>query len=464
MLPRVLWYCYEVSRNQWLRLDELKGLQEKRLKAIIRHAYENVPLYHEKFDSVGLKPDDIKSIESLTKIPFTEKGEVRSGIPDGSIAKGYNLNECVRGSTSGTSGGPMPVFYDKRFWDHSIASRYLRREMMMGLAPWERKVVIEYHRPETSPTDGNGERIDDRRNKSRGRKALGPSISIFKRWLKKVYIAYNADEIIQDIVQYQPKSICGNTSYLRLLAEAIVEKDIQDIHPRCVFSQGEVLDEPTRKFLESSFGCDVFNGYGTNEFCGIALECSKKEGLHVISDFIVLEIIRDGEPVGPGERGEIVITGLLNYAMPMIRYRVGDIGILSDESCSCGRGFPILKSVEGRIVDCFTLPSGRVVAPKVIQTAVQGTTGVSRYQVVQQDRNKVTVELMRKESDPEVSINELVTRLRGVLGDDVEIEVFAGDRKDLKAKFRPVISMLTVSGETRWTKPRRTSADMTKGS
>ena len=186
----------------------------------------------------------------------------------------------------------------------------------------------------------------------------------------------------------------------------------------------------------------------------ISWECKRKEGQHINADLLILEIVRDGETVGPCECGEIVATGLLNYAMPLIRYRVGDLGILDDEQCSCGRSLPLLESIEGRIVDCLTLPNGGMVTPKSMMTAVQGTPRVSRYQVVQESRNKVTIELMKHPNDPDVSIRELTAKCREVLGEDMEIEVIVGDRENLKAKFRPVISKLTVSGETRWIKPR----------
>lgn len=458
MLSRVLWYCYELSRNQRLKPTELKRLQERRLKAIIRHAYDNVPLYRRKFDSEGIRPEDIRSMEDLSRLPFTTKQEVRDGIPDQSIARGYDADDCVRMPTSGTSGGPMPAIRDKRFWDYCVAYRYHRRPRALGVAPWDKILEIYYNRPDTAPVQRDDRRDAESRRKSRGREALGPSFSLFKRWIKTVYIAYSGDEIIGDILEYKPGMIYANASYLRLLAETISERGIHGVNPKSLISWGEVLDEPTREFLESSIGCEVFNYYGAYEIGPIACEWRSREGLHVLADFVILEIVRDGEPVGPDERGEIVVTGLLNYAMPMIRYRVGDIGTLSDRQCTCGSSFPLLKSVEGRMIDCFTLPGGRLVSPKSIQSAIQAASGVSRYQAVQQDERKVTIELMRKEDDPEVSTRELVARCRDVLGDDVEIEVTIGDRKDLKAKFRPVISKLTVSGDTRWIKPRRSQS------
>lgn len=139
---------------------------------------------------------------------------------------------------------------------------------------------------------------------------------------------------------------------------------------------------------------------------------------------------------------------------PLIRYKTGDVGIIDGNQCSCGRGLPLLKSVEGRAVDCFALSNGRTVTPKLVMSTIQSTPGVSRYQAVQINEKKVAIELMKKIGDPEVPVIELIARCRGILGDDVEVDVFVGSRKKLKAKFRPVISKITVSGETRWTKPR----------
>lgn len=452
MVLRFLLYCIQLSRDQWLNPPELRRLQRKRLRAILKHAYENVPLYHEKFCSVGVKPDDINSMEDLSKLPFVTKKEVKNGMPEKVIAKGYDVNECIRMPTSGTSGGPMPVYYDKRFWDYTCAA-YYRLRKAIGINPWDRVFQIHFwgqppHRRETHKDDSGIKK------KSRWATSLGPLYSMFKGFQKTAYITYTADEIISDIIKYQPKVLCGTPSYLRLIAETISDKGIKNLHPKLLRCSGEVLDEPTRRFLESSFECEVFDSYWANEVGSIAWECKKKEGLHVNADMLILEIIRDGEPVGPGERGEIVVTGLLNYAMPLIRYRVGDVGILDDEKCSCGRSFPLLKSIEGRVVDCFTLPNGQTVTPKHIMSIIQSTPGVSRYQAVQENEKKVTIELMRKDSDPDVSVSELMARCHEILGDDVEIEIFVGTRDNLKAKFRPVISKLTVSGETRWVEPR----------
>ncbi|MGQ9690246.1 MAG: phenylacetate--CoA ligase family protein [Thermoproteota archaeon] len=223
---------------------------------------------------------------------------------------------------------------------------------------------------------------------------------------------------------------------------------------KLIHCSGEVLDEKTREFLELAFKCRVFESYWANEVGCIAWECDRREGKHINSDLMLLEVVDGNEPVGAGERGEIVVTGFMNYAMPLIRYRIGDIGVLETEKCSCGRGLPLLRSVKGRVVDCLTMPDGRRLTPKEIMTTLYGIRGASRFQVVQEDLNTIRLEFMRRAWDQEISITDVIKMGRDSLGDDVKIDVVMTGRENLRAKFRPVISKLTLDGERRWTKPR----------
>jgi len=453
VLHRVLWYCYELSANQWLGPVELKRLQERRLREIVRHAYDKVPLYKEKLDAQGIKPEEIKSLDDIRKLPFTTKQEIRDGIPDRSIARDYHLEDCVRASTSGTSGGPMPVYYDRRFLDYCMAAWRFRKRQAIGVKPWQKVMVIGYGGLVTRRKN-QGEEIQRKERKSHGRESLGPVANLLRGRERTVTIASDAKEVLTQMLEFDPKLIRGTPSYLRLLAEAMAERGIEGLGDKVVRTEGEVADEETRKFLESSFKCKVYDEYSSWDFGNGAWQCTKREGYHVDADLLILEVVKGNEPASPGERGEIVVTNLLNYAMPLIRYRVGDLGVLDDKTCSCGRGLPLLKSIDGREVDCFTLPSGQRITPRTIMTVIQGTLGVSRYQAVQESTNRVRIELMRRGDEPNVSVDELVGKCHGILGEDMDIEVSVTDRKDLKAKFRPIISMLTMAGEPRWTAPR----------
>jgi phenylacetate-CoA ligase len=456
VLHRVLQYCYELSRNQWLGPAELRRLQEKRLKEIINHAYNNVPLYKEKFDAQGVNPEDIRSLEDIQRVPFTTKEEVRDGIPDRSLARGFEPEDCLRASTSGTSGGSMPVFYDKRFLDYCMAAWRFRKRLAIGVKPWQKVMVIEYGGFVThdKSQDQTGKTTQERR-RSHGRESLGPVVRLLRGKEKTVTISSDAREVLAQVLKFDPKLIRGTPSYLRLLAEAMAESGVEGLGDKVVRTEGEIADEETRRYLESSFGCKVYDEYSTWDFGNGAWQCTMREGYHIDADLLIMEVVRGNELALPGERGEVVVTNLLNYAMPLIRYRVGDLAVLDDKACSCGRGLPLLKSIEGRQADCFTLPGGQLISPRTIMTMIQGTSGVSRYQAVQESMHRVRIELMRRGDEPPISVDELVDRCHRVLGENVEIEVSITDRENLKAKFRPVISRLTVAAEPRWTVPRR---------
>jgi phenylacetate-CoA ligase len=450
MLHRVLSYCVELSRNQWLGIKDLRELQEERLREIVSHAYHTVPLYREKFDSQGIRPGDIRSLEDLQKVPFTTKQEVRDGIPNKSLAAGFDRRDGILTFSSGTSGGPMPVFYDKRFMDYCMAAWRYRKRLATGVKPWDKVMVITYG---GLPGPGKGEATHTKR-RSQGRESLGPIVHLLRGRERWASVRSDAKDVLTQVRKFEPKLIRGTPSYLRLLAEAMAEEGMEGLGDRVVRTEGEVADEETRGYLESSFKCKVYDEYSSWDFGNGAWQCTRREGYHIDADLLILEVVRGTEQASPGEMGEIVVTNLLNYAMPLIRYRVGDLGVLEDGTCSCGRSLPMLKSIEGRTADCFTLPGGEMVTPRTLMNAIQGTKGVSRYQAVQVDTNSVRIELMRRQTDPEVSVDELEARCRDVLGEGVELEVAVTDRKNLRAKFRPVVSRRSVAEEPRWTQPR----------
>jgi phenylacetate-CoA ligase len=260
---------------------------------------------------------------------------------------------------------------------------------------------------------------------------------------RTVTITGEADQILTQLLRFDPKLVRGAPSYFRLLAEAMTERGVEGLPTKVLRTEGELADDETRRYLESAFKSKVFDEYSSWDVGNGAWQCARREGYHIDADMLIMEAVRGNERVSPGERGEIVVTNLLNYAMPLIRYRLGDIGILDANTCSCGRGFPMLKSIDGRKPDCFTLRGARMVTPRTIMNAIQGAPGVSRYQAVQEGMNKVRIELMSRENDPAVSKDELVARCHKVLGEDVEIEITVCGRENLRAKFRPVISKLT---------------------
>ena len=236
--------------------------------------------------------------------------------------------------------------------------------------------------------------------------------------------------------------IVGCPSYLRLLAEAVKEHPRYEIRPRIVLSTSETLGRNTRKSIEETLDSEVFDLYGCTEFHSLAWECAEHSGYHMDVDYAIIEFVKDDEQVAPGESGTIVVTGLMNHAMPLLRYKIGDVGVPLDEKCPCGRKLPLMKSIHGREVDHITLPSGQVVSPYLLTCAIEESSNIAKFQVVQETRNEVKIKLWGREIGEE-DVSLIVSRCRSLLGEEVAITpVLTENAQSETPKFRPVVSKI----------------------
>jgi phenylacetate-CoA ligase len=225
------------------------------------------------------------------------------------------------------------------------------------------------------------------------------------------------------------------------------------VRPKGLFLIGEPLDEPSRNYIDQTLGSRTFASYGANEFGLLALECKERSGMHVLSDSVIIEVIKDGRPALPGETGELVITGLLNTATPLIRYNIGDIGIMSGGSCPCGVTMPVLASVEGRAIDHVRLPDGGVVSPKRIMTIMHSIDRLPRSQLIQEELNVFALRVFADNAEGRAAAAEFLRQLRMEIGQNAVINVSYETPERLRAKFRPVISRLSTVKDDRWVKP-----------
>jgi phenylacetate-CoA ligase len=182
------------------------------------------------------------------------------------------------------------------------------------------------------------------------------------RFLREKYISISEsqDNILKMINRYQPDIILGYCSIVKDLAKKIKDENIRGIFPKMIFLTGEALTTEDRIYISSIFNTEVFHYYATNE-CGlIAWECKEHSGYHINSDNVIVEFIKeDGTYAKAGEEGEIVLTNLNSYTMPFIRYRIGDIGIPSDEKCPCERNLPLMKMLTGRVMTILFYPMAK---------------------------------------------------------------------------------------------------------
>jgi len=398
-------------------------MQCKKLRAVIKHAYENVPFYHRKFDKAGIKPDDIQSVNDLSKVPVTTKLEIQRSSLDDIVAGNVDVNRCVKTMTSGSMGLPLTVIVDKRAEDF--------RGALWARAFWE-----------------NGLRIGDRIAAIRDPYYFSKN----RGWLERlgfiqrrlISIFDDAERQLTFLEDFKPDVIRGYPSSLAILADAC-RRRASCVKPRLVFTGSELLNNGDRKLIGSVFECEILDYYACIEFSLLMWECHEHTGFHINTDGAVIEFLKDEESVAPGERGEIVCTGLANYAMPLLRYKLGDEGIPIEGHCSCGRSLPLMKMMEGRTDDFLTDLDGRRISPLVFSPyPFENLEGIAQFRVIQERRNRIKFQLVLDEklSGQEEIFERARKKIKELFGEGmcVDFQILPEIDRDPSGKLRKVIS------------------------
>jgi phenylacetate-CoA ligase len=301
---------------------------------------------------------------------------------------------------------------------------------------------------------GETPRSEAWQRRAKGAEASRPGAAVvwpaIDRFVRSVHFERRIETVLPTIKSFAPDVIMINASYLRMLADH-ADEAVASVMPKVLISTGEPLDEPTRGYVERRLRSPVCQMYGSNETASVALDCVEGRSLHVFADRAIVEVLaKDGRPVAAGEMGEIVVSELLNRGMPLLRYRMRDLGYSSSGTCRCGRSLPLLKSVEGRLVDCVGTADGRLVTPKRILTLMHSIEGLPRCQLVQRSPDAFTLRVYPPDDDrypnPGGAVAEFIGSLRSELGPEAAIvitEVLADEQP--KRKMRPVIVQTPAS-------------------
>ncbi len=440
MLSRILWHAFVSSRVDRLPREELLKHQREKLREAIAHGYSKTKFWRNWLDQSGVRPDDIMEIEDLRRIRVCTKSDLLAQPLEDRMAD--DPRNCIVRSSSGTTGGPMKCYYSKSYYDYlagyNIEGHYLRIRGILGIGPFDKLMRI---------THGNPSDVKTReRRTSLGftSRMVGPLHDYFAR---NVTLGDDIEEILPEIRKFKPDFIKSTPSYLRLLAQAVSSGAVEEIRPKALMTGGEVLDEPTRSYLQDVFGCKTYQGYSASEIGKIGLECERRIGLHV-SDSVIVEILKDGKPTVPGESGNIVVTCLLNAAMPMIRYDLGDVGSWANSLCSCGRNTPLIESVDGRREDHLTFSPNRIVSPKSLMSVLHRDMSLPPSQLVQETDDVCRLRVFTKLKSR--GISNLLDDVQEFLGSQTRVELSLEPTEELKVKFRPVISYKNLR-DKRWT-------------
>ena len=415
-----LYYLIRLMRSQWLIPSEIEEIQRKKLRALVRHAYEKVDYYRELFDSARVKPEEINDLHDLTRIPITTKRQLQAVPIEKVTARGIQLDECMKVRTSGSTGIPLDILIgpkDLRFRGAVImraffANAYRLTDRVVSLADFPLKRSSHWYQ------------------------------SLGIRRHKNIPAFLGIEEQIKELQGENPDLLIINPSRFEVIEEKLRETDPHAIRPRIVMTGGNVLARESRRRMEAIFGVPVIDLYSSWEFGNIAWECSHRAGYHMNTDSLVIELIHEGRRVSPGERGELIITGLDAYAMPFIRYQIGDIGLLSDHGCPCGRGLPLLERIEGRNNDLIRLADGRVVSSYPITNLLRSIPGILQFRFVQEGLREFKVDLVTGKGFGRETIEKAEKGLGEILGPDIILQFRMVNEipPDPSGKIRSVLS------------------------
>ena len=365
------------EKMETLRGKELQELQLKRLKETVART-QNIGFYQKMFAEAGIRQEDIKTLDDLSKIPFTKKSDLRGGYPFGFLAVPMNRINRIH-TTSGTTGKPTVVAYTKNdlnSWSELIA----RNLTMVGLR--------------------EGDMFQNASNYSLFTGGLG-----FHYGAEKIGCAVvpagvgNTKRQIEMIQDFGVNAIHCTPSYAMHLTEVAEDMHANLESLRIGVFGAEAWSENMRRDLENRLNIKAYDSYGMSELFGpgVAFECPEQDGLHIWHDCYIVEIIdpKTGETLGPGEKGEMVVTPLVKEAMPLLRYRTGDITMLMEDDCPCGRGQKIAR-LFGRSDDMLTV-RGINVFPSQIEHVLKNIPEVGDQFMVYIDRlnhlDEMTIEV-----------------------------------------------------------------------
>ena len=398
--PRLL-YWREMEASQYWKESRLREVQWRRLGEMLRFAYASNGFYRARFDIAGVLPEDVRTPEDMSRLPILTKAEIRRHTPE-MISSGYRKEELLCFKTGGSTGKSLELFITEACSEQRNACAR-RHDRWTGWEPGEAIGALwgNPKRPQTLK-----EKIVDQ--------LVQPVIYLDT-------MTFTDAAVQQFAAEWQatrPTLLFGHAHSLYLLSMVVHRLGIDTIRPKGILSTSMMLLPHERAVIEAVFGLKVFDRYGCEEVSLIAAECEQHHGLHLNIEHLYVEFLReDDTPAAPGEPGRIIVTDLMNRAMPFIRYQVEDVGVPSARQCACGRGLPLMESVAGRVADFLVAPDGtRVAGVSLIENTLTKMPGIAQMQIVQETRELIRLNVVRAEDYPEYTTVELANYFAGIFG------------------------------------------------
>ena len=415
-----------METQQWWPAEKIAALQSERLRCLVDRAYRQVPYYRRLFDERGLGPGAIRCAADLPKLPFLTKELIRTHQES---LKADDAQGLARFNTGGSSGEPLIFFIGRERVSHDVAAKW-RATRWWDVDIGDPEIVV-WGSPIELGAQGRLQQMRDRLLRTR----LLPAFEMSEQKLAG---------FIDAIRRMRPRMLFGYPSALALIAGHAESQGqrLDNLGIRVAFTTSERLYDHQREQITQVFGCPVANGYGGRDAGFLAHECPKG-GMHITADDLIIEIVDgEGRVLPPGEAGEVVVTHLATGDYPFIRYRTGDIAVLSERRCPCGRGLPLLEEIQGRTTDFVVSRNGTVMHGLALIYVVRDLPGVREFKIVQESLDLTRILLVADKDFPRDAEQTIVRGFKQRLGEEVDIRVewVKAIPKEASGKFRYVVS------------------------
>lgn len=416
----------DLRRLERLPRREWQAAQRARLREMTAAAARDVPYY------AGRIPrDGVPSLEALRNVPLLAKVDAQAA-GKALVSRRFEGQKLQEIHTGGTTGRPLNVYCDAEALRRNYAF-FSRIREWAGVAEGDRVATFA------------------------GRTIVAPGRSApFWRhnWASNTLLCSSyhlapdtIDAYLDALADFQPGLIDSYPSSLEPIARRALERRDLTIRPKGIITSSETLFPEVRRMAEDAFGCRIFDHYGSAEMAACVSQCEAGR-YHVHPEYGIVEVIVDGRPAGPGELGEIVATGFVNEVMPFIRYATGDLAVMGDSDCPCGRTFPVIERIEGRQDDCIVTPEGRRVGR--LDPIFKAVNGIHEARIIQDEVDHIRVEVVPRPVVTDAERAALLDELGRRVGPSMRISIVPVDQIERtgRGKLRTVVNLVAPRGQT----------------
>ncbi len=411
-------------------LEQLKATQKSKLESLLIHSFNNVPYYREVLGDCGVVVNNTVDLDRFENIPILNKAIIREQ-GERLYAKDYKSRHHYKNTSGGSTGEPVTFIQDWEYKKWSVAARFYYNTFI-NKYPGDREVKL-----------WGAERDIFTRKKA-------PALAL-AQWLFNMKVLNSFDmsgdsmkNYIEQWNRFRPSLVWSYTSSIHELCRFAKQEALEITPPNGVICTAETLTEEVREFIEIVVKAPVLNQYGSREIGIGGCECTAKSGLHIFPHINYMEILDEsGKALGAESSGNIHVTLLTNYSMPLIRYQIGDTGCLaSAKKCSCGRSWPKLRSVTGRISDHFRSSSGKIVHGEFFTHLFYNKKNIKQFQFIQKQLDEIDVNFVGTLSDNER--NDIASKINIAMASDCKINFNHMDNieRAVSGKYRYTISKI----------------------